>query len=658
MGGKALRRGRAQLSVVFRLGLVAGALLWAVPCAAQTPPSPAPLPSPNASPSASPSPAASPQGTPAPAPGTIRTAVDAHTTFIAQGTNGAGINPPEGPAFIAGSPAAPLTPYDTFSSGPMTPGNASESALYLTPTFGAKSYTMSVQFGVGYVFGSTTNASYWGESLFPTLNPHLGSQLVPYAIAFPQGAGEDDGHGFVGSVLAGDVTTRDGNLRLRGGWFNLLQSDSFVFTQPAYTSSEPQLAVLPAESLGTGAPTADFWTLANPQYPLHGFDIDAKSGIASAEVTDATLPSLPGTSARLTMASLVFDHGEGTRLSAQVAHVTTGGALVPTTVLFAQGTLIDTPQGLLPSGSIGGQQQTILGVRGAFHVFRLFDGIIEYGHSTYDADHVSEPGTQHPGNYYHAGIAKTIGRSSAAFDVYANDPYYATAILPYGAPENVWAVAWSWPGQWLKSNYQLINNYPVNVNRQGYRVKYQLDGGPLDIHVSYANFGQIQPITIANANLTGFVDGFFLPQANDAATLGRQNQYAFWATWHARVADIVVDWTEDTIRRAALPGHGQDLVNYHTPQYTMYATRALTPSTLVSLGYAQYFMNGSFGQSYENVNFGQREGFIGGEFRESPHTSTLVTFRRSSFAGYTISPGDPPPDFTGHLFVLEQRLSF
>jgi hypothetical protein len=613
-------------------------------------------------PAGTPAPSAAAAASPSPAPtqpaGTLRIAIDAHTTFIAQGANGPGITPPEGPAFIMGSPAAPLSPYDTFSSAPMTPGNADESALYVTPTYATRAFTASARVGVGDVFGSITNASYWGESLIPPLNPHLGAQTLPYAIRFPPGPGADDGTGFVASVVNGELATRDGHLRLRGGWFDLQQSDAFVFTQPAFTSSEPGLAVLPAESLGTGVPTADFWTMQNAQYPLHGIDLVASSGIATAELTDAALPALPGTSARLAMASFVVDHGEGTRLSAQIANVTTGGSLVPTTILFAQGTLIDTPQGNLPSGLIGGQQQTILGLRGAFHVFRLFDGLIEYGHSTYDADHVSEPGTQHPGNYYHAGIAKTFGRASANLDFYANDPYYATAILPYGAPENVWAVAWSWPGQWLKSNYQLIANAPVNVNRQGYRIKYQLDGGPIDVHVSYANFGQIQPITIANANRTGFVDGFFLPQDDDAPTLGRQNQYAFWTTWHAPFADVVVDWTEDAIRRPALPGHGSDEVNYHTPQYSVYATRRLTPSVLVSLGIADYFMNGSFAQTYENIDFGQREGFVGGEVRETKHTSTLLTYRRSVFAGYAIAPGNPPPDFTDNLLVLEQRVTF
>jgi hypothetical protein len=221
----------------------------------------------------------------------------------------------------------------------------------------------------------------------------------------------------------------------------------------------------------------------------------------------------------------------------------------------------------------------------------------------------------------------------------------------------VWSVAWSWPGQWLKSNYQLINNYPVNVDRQGYRIKYQLNGGPFELHVAYATFGQIVPITIANAEQTGFVDGFFLPQANDAATLGRQNQYGLWATWHARFADITVDWVEDAIRRNANLGHPLDYVSYVTPEYTLYASRRLTPNALVSLGYAQYFMNGAFSSTVENVNFGQREAFAGAELRESAHTSTLISLRRSWFAGYATTPGYAPPDFNGTLLVVEQRIT-
>jgi len=582
--------------------------------------------------------------------------VDAHLTFISQGETGPGQAPREGPGFAAGSPLSPLTPYDTFSSAPMIPGNAGESAVFVTPTYFGHGFDASATLAAQYVDGSVTNAAYWGESLIPSINPHLGAQQLPYAIAFPTHAGADDATGFVASVLSGSVATKDGNVRLRGGWFDLVQSDGFVFTQPAYTSAIPSLAVLPAESLGNGAPTADWWTLANGVYPLHGVDLVGKSGIATAELSDATLPALPGTGARLTMGSLVIDHGEGTRYSAQLLHLATGGALVPTTILFGVGTLLATPQGPLPSTLIGGQSETMFGLRGAFHVLHGLDADAEYGHSTYAAQNVAFPGTGKPGNYEHAGLTRTQGRASLAFDWYRNEPYYATAILPYGIPENVWSVAWSWPGQWLKSNYQLINNGPVNVDRQGYRVKYQLGNGPLEVRVSYANFGQIVPITLTNAQQTGFIDGFFLPQADPDATLGRQRQYALWTTWHAPVADVTVDYTEDTMHRAAVPAAPQDLVSYDTPEYSLYASRKIGSSALVSAGYARYGMRGSFGQPFTNIDFAQHEWFAGAEFRRSAALSTLVTVRRAWFNGFPSQAGGPPPDFAATLLVIEQRL--
>jgi hypothetical protein len=635
----------ATLLFVTAVGYCAG------PAAAQIYPPPTPSPAPSASPGASPA--------PTPRPGSVSVAADAHVTFISQNTNGFGqLGLPEAPNFVNGtSPAAPNSPYDTFSGAPMTPGDTGESALYVTPTYHGSAFDVNATFGLGYITGSKTNATYWGESLFPTLNPHLGSQTLGFGVAFPTRPGQDDGSAFAASVLSGSIATKDGSLRLRGGWFDLAQTDSFVFAQPAYQSAIPTLAVLPAESSGNGAPNAEWWALAGGVYPLHGIDFAGTHGTATVELTDAALPSLPNSSARLTQGSLVIDHGEGTRFSLDVSHVTTGGVPVATTVLFAQGTPQVTSQGLLPFGTIGGQRSTIFGLRGAFHIFGLADGVVEYGHSVYDADGVALPGTGKPGNYYHAGVTKTVRRATASFDVYKNEPYYATAILPYGTPENVWSVAWSWPGQWLKSNYQLINNYPVNVDRQGYRIKYAVNGGPLEVHASYANFGQIDPITFTNAQQTGFVDGFFLPQPDNSATLGRQNQYAFWATWHAGFADLTIDWAEDAIRRNADLGSPIDFVSYVTPEYTMYASRRLTASALVTLGYAQYFMKGEFGSIVENVNFGQRQVFAGAELRESAHTSTLVTVRRSSFAGYaTFLMGVPAPDFNGTLLIVEQRI--
>jgi hypothetical protein len=357
-------------------------------------------------------------------------------------------------------------------------------------------------------------------------------------------------------------------------------------------------------------------------------------------------------------ASLVIDHGEGTRYTAQYLHVSTGGDLVPTTVLYGANPLIDgSPQGPLPTSTIGGQRQRIFGLGGTFHVTRALDGVVELGHSTYDADSVARPGSGKAGNYYHAGLSKTAGRLTASIDAYRNEAYYANALLPYGVAENVWSVAWSWPGQWLKSNYQLINDFPVNIDRQGYRVRASLKGKdtPLDIRASYANFGQIEPITLTNALQTGFIDGFFLPQQDAFATLGRQHQYGLFVGYHPAIADVTFDYAEDTMRRPAALSQPQDTVSYDNPEAVLTISRKLSKSALVSLGFARYGMRGSFGQGYTNIDFAERVGFAGVQLAESEHATALLSVRRTAFAGIPTMLGGPPPNFTGTLLVFEQR---
>jgi hypothetical protein len=620
----------------------------------------------------SPSPSPAPAASPTPAPGTFQVTGDYHTTFISSASAGPGTLPAEGPGFANGSPLSPLTPYDVFSSAPLVSGDAGESALYLHPTYTGRAFDVSLTLGAGYATGSMTNAAYWGEPLFPTLNPHLGSQLLPYRIAFPTHAGGDDGSGFAASLLSGRIASKDGALALTAGWFDLAQTDAFVFVQPAVTNVAPAIAVATPETLGDGPPNLDGWKPSDGVLPLHGLDLVAKHGLASLEVADAALPSLPGTGAQVHSASLVIDHGEGTRYSAEIVHVSTGGNPVATTVLSGfsdaapdpqcpAGTppgILCTAQGPLPSTMIGGQQQTTVGARAAFHVTRSTDGVVEIGRSTYDAQLVAEPGSARPGSYYLAGVTRKLGPGNLSLDVYKNGAFYATALLPYGAPENVWSVAWSWPGQWLKSNYQLINDYPVNVDRQGYRVKYAFKRGPFDVRASYANFGQITPITYANALQTGFVDGFFLPQANDAATLGRQRQYELYAAWRSPVGDLSADYDEDTMYRGYDGTATQDYVSYDTPAYVVTFARHLTSTVIASIGYERYAMRGSFGQAYTNVDFAQRGGIAGVEWAMSARASLLASVRRTAFAGIPAAAGGPSPDFTNALLTIEQRYRF
>jgi len=607
---------------------------------------------------ASPQPSASPSPSPSPRPGTLRLGIDAHTTFVSQGTNGPGTLPPEGAGFTSGDPLAPLTPYDVFSSAPLVPGNASESALYLRPTYYGRAFNVAVVIGAGYVRGSVTNAAYWGESVIAPLNPHLGMQTLPYHVAFPTHAAQDDGTGFVASILSGTLATKDGNATLKAGWFDLAQTAQFVFVQPALTNALPAIGIATPETLGDGPPALDAWQASSQVLPLHGLDFVGKRGLATLELTSAALPSLPGTGARMNMASLVVDHGEGTKYTAQYLHLATGGDLVATTVLYGGDSRLEfSPQGPLPISTIGGQRQRIIGLSAAFHATKALDAVAEFGHSTYDADHVAQPGTGKAGNYVHAGISRTAGRATAALDLYRNEAYYAQALLPYGVSENVWSVAWSWPGQWLKSNFQLINDFPVNIDRQGYRVKYTLKrgNGPLDVRASYADFRQIDPITYANALRTGFVDGFFLPQANDATTFGRQHQYVFFAGWHPAKTDVTLDYAEDTMRRPAVLAHPEDTVSYDNPEVVLTVARRIRDNVLLSAGLARYGMRGSFGQGYTNVDFAQRTGFIGVELAQSAHLTSLLSLRRTAFGGIPSRLGGPPPNFTGTLFVFEQR---
>jgi hypothetical protein len=584
-----------------------------------------------------------------------------HASFVSQGANGPGTRPPEGAGFAAGDPLSPETPYDAFSSAPLVPGNATESALILRPRYAGRTFDAEVALGAGFAGGSVTNAAYWGESLLPTLNPHLGSQMLPYRIVFPTHAGSDDATAFVASVLGARISTKDGNVVLRGGWFDLTQTAPFVFVQPAVTNAPPAIGIATPETLGDGAPALDAWATPTPSLPLHGVDVVAKDGLATFEAADAALPALPGTPARMRTVSVVVDHHEGTRYGAQFLDVTTGGDLVATTVLYGGDPRLEaTPQGPLPQSTIGGQRQRIFGVDAAFHATKALDALVEVGRSTYDADHVAEPGTGKAGGYYHLGLSRTVGRASAGLDLYRNEAYYANALLPYGVPENVWSVAWSWPGQWLKSNYQLINDFPVNIDRQGYRIKYAVKGGnsPLDVRASYANFAQITPITYANALQTGFIDGFFLPQPNGAATLGRQHQYALFVGYHPRWGDVTLDCTEDTMRRPAVLAHSEDTVSYDNPEAVLTFSRHIGGALIASAGLARYGMRGSFGQGYTNVDFAQRTAFAGLELRESAHASSLLTVRRAAFAGIPTEPGGPPPNFTGTLLVFEQRYHF
>jgi len=628
-------------------------------------PSPSPAPSSSTSPSisrtplpiASPSPLASPTATTTPRPLGLRLTTSANVTFVDDGTAGEGQVGPEASGFITGSALAPNTPYDLFSSAPLVPGVAGIGTISTTATYRTRGLDFSATPSLGYVRGSFTNASYYGENLMPTLNPHLGSQALPYAIAFPTHAGQDDGTALRLSLLSGSVATADGNLKLRGGYFDLAQTARFVFVQPALTSLNPALAYAPAETLSSGLPGTDVWQPYATALPLHGIDVIAKRGIASVEISNAALPSLPGESARLTIGSIVVDHGEGTQYTAQLLHATTSGASFVTTVPFGINPQFgSTPEGVLPTSTLSGQRETIAGLHAAFHLAPALDiaGVADIGRAWFDASPVTRPGTERPGGYYHLGFSKTRGRTTASLDAYRMEPRYATMILPYGVSENQWSAPFAWPGQWLKSNYQLIDNSVLGVNRQGYRLRY-VDKGPLEVHLEYADLRQIEAETNETSTQSGFVDGYYLPQLPDAATFGHQKRYGLWAAWHPSFGDLTLDIIDDTLFRPFAASHPEDQVSYEVPQAVFTYSRHLSPTVVGAIGVGRYAIKGAFS---EPIDFAQRLFFAGVEIQQTPKSSLLVTFRRTAFRGLTTFPSSSrSPAFTGSALIVEQRLS-
>jgi hypothetical protein len=603
---------------------------------------------------ASPSPAraASPLG--------WQNSVDGFFSLVDQATSGSGTQPPEGPGFAAGSPLSPMTPYDTFSSAPMTPGVAGIGQFTFGSAYSGKKIKASLHVSVGGVTGSITNAVYWSENLLPALNPHLGSQALPFRIVFPTHAGQDDASAAGASIDTLVIGAANDSWNFRAGYFDLNQSDKFVFVQPALTNQTPAVALAPAESLGTGAPTLADWPSAPVGLPLYGLDVTVRERSAAAEVTNATLPSLPGTSVRINNASIFLDRGSDTEFSAQFLHLTTGGNPISTTTLFGSGaTVVPSAQGLLPLSTLGGQTSSIAGLHGNFRAARSLEAALDYGRAWYDATHVFEPGTAKPGNYWRAGLQHPLGSSSVRLDAYRFEPRYSTAILPYGVPENIWSCAWSWPGVWLKSTYQLADNTVVGANRQGYRVHFTHDGGQVDVHASFAEFHQIDPASFTLSHQVGFVEGFFLPEQPGFLTLGKGKQIAAWLAWHPHTFDVTFDFVDDMMHRDAAASQPQDAVSYEAPQTVVTVSKAFKDKLLGAAGFGRYAMIGSWAHGAStNVNYQQDVVFVGSQYAESAHSIVLVQLRHATFSGLPSIPDGPSPDFHGTLLVVEQRFHY
>ena len=588
------------------------------------------------------------------APGRIRTRAEFFAYGLDQRYKGPGTVPIEGPPFAQGSPISPGTPYDFFTGAPTTPGFAFSSGATVEAVLGLKGFDVGVRAGAQVLSGSTTGNAYWGEPAIATIDPHVSANRFSAPIVFPNAQGQDNGSLARASVLSAELASKDRSIRLRAGWFDLIQTDSFIFAPPPRTNAAPTLAESLPESQGSGPPLLDVWTLRTPNLPLQGTDLFVARGPWTLEATDAALPQPPGTDARLTMGSLAYTRDK-LRLSAQYAHVATGGASILSTTYFGASQVVWAgTQGPIVSTSLGGQRQTLLGVRAAIP---LAGGMAvgEYGRATYDTTLATRPGTSRPGSWVHLEYERTTGIVDWTADFYRFEPRYATMILPYGTSENVWAVAYSWPGPWLKGTYQLVDTTAVGINRQGVRLRATATGGRLEAKAVVAAYRQIEPVDVAHASQEGWIEGFYLPQFVGTPTLGHHQQYGAWLAYHPGIADITVEVLEDALHRDAAAPLGTDAVSLRFPQWTFNLSRRFDRA-LISAGLARYGLYGNLSSAAINADLAQRVAWAALQYRQSDRLQTQLTWRSYATRGIPVTAGAALPDMHGTQVFLEQRL--
>jgi hypothetical protein len=599
--------------------------------------------------------------TPAPSPSPAPTPrfelkVSGSNVFIDQATGGPGTTPPEAFEFAHGSPISPASPYDWFTSAPVTPGLAGLAQYEVSALYHASGFDFGATLGVGGLTGSTTNALYWGEPTIPNLNDHALSRIVPYSIVFPTHAGQDDVNLVNPSLLGASVAAADGSWKVRGGYFDLAQTDRFVFAPPPLTSVVPSVGAQTAETLGPGMPSITAWTASPVSLPLLGADGVWHYGSATLELTDALLPALPNTNVRLTMGSLVLDRGEYGRFSVQLAHLWTTGDPIPTTTFFGiDRKVYSTALGRLYTSVLANQVQTIAGARAFVHPLKGWDALVELGRAWYDAGLVSDPGTSRYGNFEHFSLAHHFGGDVAMLEYHRFDPTYATMILPYGIPENIWSIAWAWPGVWLKSTYQLVDNSVIGANRAGFRFKYDHSYGRLELHASYGDWRQLVPETTANASHVGFVDGFFLLQHNRFATFGQDRQLGLYVAWHFPHDDLAFDGIDDYLSRPADPGQPIDTVATQAPQVVVSLAHHFNDKLLAVGGYGRYELVGTWATTPVDAIYAI--GFAGVQFATGPNTALLIEGRHYALVGLPSAAGGLPPTMHGTALIVDQRIN-
>jgi hypothetical protein len=461
-------------------------------------------------------------------------------------------------------------------------------------------------------------------------------------------------------VLSAAVGRRDGTLVARGGWFDLAQSEPFVFNAPQQTNTPIAFTEPLPEGIGEGPQTLELFGAARTRLPLHGVDLLLRPAHAArVEVSDAELPQPPGMHARMVNASIEIDAGHRVSYAAQLARVVVGGEPVPATTLFGNTpAIVPSAQGPLPISFLNGQTMMIGGLRASFPVARSVDAELRVGFSCYGADGTAlsrEHCTQ--GHYYNGRLRHAFGAIGVTLEAARFEATYAPAILPYGTSENIWSIAYSWPGTWLKGDYQFVDDSTLGPNRQGARVSASFTVRGVQTRLAYGEYRQILPYDTSNAYTPGFVEGFFLPQLTAAgATLGKEQHAAAAFLAHPSFADVELDLTDVTLSRRGSAGHPAEAVAMNYPAGTLTFSRAFGPVVRGALGAGRYATDGAFVTAGpKNAELAERVLFAGLELKESEHSAVALQYRLYSVEGTPTEPRGTAPAYHGPQLMLEQR---
>jgi hypothetical protein len=580
----------------------------------------------------------------------------AATVFVSQSTSGLGQVPPEGEAYRNGAPTAPMTPYDYFSDDPVVPGNVGEIVSLGTATWHARKVSYDLGFELVGDNGDLTNSIYWAEPFFGRLDPHEGRSPATFLPYFPTSPGTNE-TALYGVALPynAQVRANDGSWRVQAGYVSPASYDRFVFAPPAVLNETPQLGVQTLESLGPGSPWLSNWQVAPSVLPSLGVDAALTRGPFSLEATDALLPQYTGTSARLIGAASVLDRGAFGRYSLDYINVrTSGDVLVVPSIFGTDAMLHPGPQGNLATSNVAGQHQSMLGMRAALHPLAKTDLTVEAGRAWYNAALVGEPGSQAPGNFLHAALLGHLGASATVgADYYYVDPRYGTILLEYGAFENLWGIAWAYPGTWLKSLYSIFDNTASGTNRRALRLRGSAQRGRASVTVNYMTSRQIAPSTVANLEQAGFIEVEFLALQPGAQTLGIIDSFSSYVSWAAPHDTLSLDYVFDAIHR---DGPGLDYVATHQPQAVLQDVHHFSNGALAVAGYGWFSDVGTW--TTTPVADVYHLAYAGVQLNLGPSNQLLAQVRRYGLGGTPSIPLGPLPTFSGTGVIVDDRFNF